>query len=183
MSWRFLRRGVLLLERMRRRQAVQRAGPEPGRQLFGPRARLVASVPRPGSHPDPLLSGYRSGFRPPTRCSAPMRTAAQNDPLAGSDPLKGRAMPTEHSHWLRGRIREARLTVLLNGVRQGEYSGVVDQDITMKLRQGSTRSRSSMRRASADASAQMDLLESEHDPPIAPLAAFQSLPQAPTRQA
>lgn len=83
-------------------------------------------------------------------------------------------MPTDHSHWLRGRVRDARLTVLLNGVRQGEYTGVVDQDITMKLRRGVNSVSFVFAPRRADASAQMDLVESEHNPPISPLVTFQS---------
>lgn len=85
-------------------------------------------------------------------------------------------MPTEHSHWLRGRVRDARLTVLLNGVRQGEYAGVVDQDITMKLRRGVNSVSFVFAPRRADASAQMDLVESEHNPPLPPLVRFQSAP-------
>ena len=85
-------------------------------------------------------------------------------------------MPTDHSHWLRGRVQGARLTVLLNGVREGVYTGVVDRDITMTLRRGINSVSFVYAPSRADASAQMNLLESEHDPPIPPLAAFQSLP-------
>ncbi len=96
------------------------------------------------------------------------------DPLAGSDPLQGRAMPTEHSHWLRGRVQGGRVTVLLNGIRDSEYEGFVDRDITMKLRRGVNTVSFVYTPRSAGAFAQMDLLESEHTPPIAPLASFQS---------
>ncbi len=148
-------------------QSVSRAAPAP------PAVALPPATPSPSS--DPLLSG--SEAVPTDDPLLPHRTPAQADPLAGSDPLQGRAMPTEHSHWLRGRVQEARLLVLLNGVRQGEYAGFVDQDITMKLRRGVNTVSFVYTPHQTDSSAQMDLLESEHDPPIAPLASFQSLPQ------
>ena len=73
-------------------------------------------------------------------------------------------------------MRDARLTVLLNGIRQGEYVGIVDQDITMKLRRGVNSISFVYAPRRADASAQMDLVESEHNPPIPPLVTFQSTP-------
>ena len=138
----------------------------------------VPAAPDSGAQSaDPLLSGAHSGGALPTADPLlPSNSPASSDPLIGSDPLKGRAMPTEHSHWLRGRMRDARLTVLLNGIRAGEYSGVVDQDITMKLRAGINSVTFLYAPRQADSSAQMDLLESEHDPPIPPLVTFQSAP-------
>ena len=127
-----------------------------------PAAPAPAAPDSAAQTPDPLLSGAGA--------------MGSGDPLVPHDPLQGRAMPTEHSHWLRGRIRGARLTVLLNGIRQGEYSGVVDQDITMKLRAGVNSVTFLYAPRQANSSAQMDLLESEHDPPIPPLVTFQSVP-------
>lgn len=114
--------------------------------------------------PDPMRSSSDSGEAPP-------------DPLAaGGDPLKGAVMPTQHSHWLRGRTRGAELTVLLNGVRQGSYQGVVDRDITMKLRSGLNFVTFNYQPKDANSYAQMEIVESEHSPPIAPLATFRSPP-------
>ena len=153
----------------------------PGPNQSGSSYSAPAPVPATDAPPvpaapssDPLLPRSSSTL-PAADPLLPADKPAQTDPLAGSDPLKGRAMPTEHSHWLRGRVRDARLTVLLNGVRDGEYSGFVDRDITMKLRRGVNTVSFVYTPRSAESSAQMDLLESEHDPPIAPLASFQSL--------
>lgn len=155
------------------------SGPDPnqtGSNYSAPAsAPLAATSPAPASPPsdDPLVSGS-SGIST-TDPLLPHDTPAPADPLAGSDPLKGQAMPTEHSHWLRGRVQNARLTVLLNGIREGDYDGLVDRDITMKLRQGINTVSFVYTPQDANSSAQMDLLESEHHPPIAPLASFQSL--------
>jgi len=127
-----------------------------------------SAVPGAGSEtpamPDPLRGSSDPGAAPP-------------DPLAaGGDPLKGPVMPTQHSHWLRGRARGAEVTVLLNGVRQGSYRGVVDRDITMKLRSGLNFVTFNYQPKDANSSAQMEIVESEHSPPIAPLATFRSPP-------
>jgi len=138
-----------------------------------PPAAALSPAPPPASDPLTTGSGTLSADDPLLGHSAP----ASRDPLAGDDPLKGRAMPTDHSHWLRGRVRNAHITVLLNGVREGDYAGVVDQDITMKLRRGINTVSFLYTPQQPDSSAQMELVESEHHPPIAPLASFQSLPQ------
>lgn len=141
-----------------------------------PAAPMAAVSPAPTTpSDDPLVSGS-SGIST-TDPLLPRDTPAQTDPLVGSDPLKGPAMPTEHSHWLRGRVQNARLSVLLNGIREGDYDGLVDRDITMKLRRGINTVVFVYTPQNASSSAQMDLLESEHHPPIAPLASFQSQPQ------
>jgi hypothetical protein len=139
------------------------------------------AAPAPAAQtPDPLLAGdgAMSSSDPLLHGSSQDQTASStsSDPLLQHDPLQGPAMPTEHSHWLRGQVRDARLTVLLNGVRQGAYSGMVDQDITMKLHPGINSVTFLYAPRRADSSAQLDLLESEHDPPIPPLASFQSAP-------
>lgn len=136
----------------------------------------VAAAPPPSN--DPLLSG--GSVIPTSDPLLPHDTPAQADPLAGGDPLKGRTMPTEHSHWLRGSVQDARLTVLLNGIHEGDYDGLVDRDITMKLRRGINTVSFVYTPQNANSSAQMDLLESEHHPPIAPLASFQSRPRPDT---
>ena len=110
---------------------------------------------------DPLLNG--TGDTP-------------RDPLLSSDPLQGPTMPTKHSHWLRGHVRNARLTVLLNSAPLGTYSGPLDKDITMRLRPGLNLITFTYEPTNAAAAAQMEVLESEHNPPIAPLVTFQALP-------
>ena len=85
-------------------------------------------------------------------------------------------MATVHTHWLRGQVHGARLTILLNGIQEGEYFGMVDRDISMKLHPGINTVSFLYTPREQDASAQMSLLESEHDPPIPPLALFQSAP-------
>ena len=102
-----------------------------------------------------------------------------SDPLLSQDPLGGPKMPTDHSHWLRGRLRDAHVTVLFNGVRQGSYFSLVDQDVTMQLRKGVNSVTFEYQPDSPTASAQMEVLESEHDPPIPPLVTFLS-PPAPS---
>lgn len=134
---------------------------------------LTAAPPPAAQASNPLLSGNGPADNP-LLSSFQGNPLTQNNPLAESDPLHGPAMPTDHSHWLRGRVQGARLTVLLNGIRQGEYTGVVDQDITMKLRRGVNSVSFVYAAGRADASARMDLLESEHNPPIPPLVTFQS---------
>ena len=158
------------------------SGPDPnqaGSSASAPAPEPLAAAspaPAPPSSNDPLVSGS-SGI-PTADPLLPADKPIQADPLAGSDPLKGPAMPTEHSHWLRGRVQDARLTVLLNGIREGDYDGLVDRDITMKLRRGINTVSFVYTPQDANSSAQMDLLESEHHPPIAPLASFHSLPPA-----
>ena len=112
----------------------------------------------------------------PMRGSADSAASTPDPLLASGDPLKGPVMPTQHSHWLRGQTRDAAVIVLLNGVRQGSYRGVVDRDITMKLRPGLNFVTFDYQPKSVNSSAQMEIVESEHTPPIAPLATFHSVP-------
>jgi len=98
------------------------------------------------------------------------------DPLAGSDPLKGPKMPTDHSHWLRGQVRGGHVLVALNGIRLGDFSGPVDRDITMRLRAGVNTVAFTFQPGSSPSAATLDVLESEHTPPIPPLATFDAAP-------
>lgn len=153
------------------------SGPPPGSgKVAQPAAppRAAAALP-PAAQTLPLLSGGGSADNP-LLSSPGGNPLTQNNPLASGNPLHGPAMPTDHSHWLRGRVRDARLTVLLNGIRQGEYTGVVDQDITMKLHRGVNSVSFVYAPRRADASAQMDLVEGEHKPPLPPLVRFHSAP-------
>ncbi len=83
-------------------------------------------------------------------------------------------MPTQHSHWLRGSIFNARVTVRVNGLLLGTYSSPQDRDITMKLRPGINTMTLAYTPLTSTASARLFILESEHDPPIPPLATFRS---------
>lgn len=98
------------------------------------------------------------------------------DPLAGGDPLKGLKMPTDHSHWLRGHVRGGHVLVSLNGIRLGDFSGLVDRDITMRLRAGINTVAFTFQPDSMQSAATLDVLESEHTPPIPPLATFDAAP-------
>ena len=117
----------------------------------------------PASPPDALIGGEHAG-------------KTYSDPLLSQDPLGGPKMPTDHSHWLRGRIRNARVTVRLNGIRQGAYSSMVDQDVTMRLRKGINSVTFTYVPDAPNALAQMEVVESEHTPPIPPLVTFLSPP-------
>ena len=146
-------------------EAVQPAAPRP----------LAAAAPAPAAQAaHPLLSENGSADNPLLSSPGGGNPLTQNNPLASGNPLHGPVMPTDHSHWLRGRVRDARLTVRVNGIRQGEYTGVVDQDITMKLRRGVNSVSFVYAPRRADASAQIDLVEGEHNPPLPPLVRFQS---------
>lgn len=147
--------------------------PRPPRQVqAAPVNTPLASAPTgptPSGPPDPLMGS--AGQSDPLLGDA---KPDSSDPLMGHDPLQGRAMPTAHSHWLRGRLRDARVTVLLNGVRHGSFSGVLDQDITMKLRRGVNTVTFIYQPNAAGSAADLEIVESEHHPPIAPLVTFHS---------
>ena len=85
-------------------------------------------------------------------------------------------MPTDHSHWLRGQVRGGQVQVSLNGIRLGDFSGLVDRDITMRLRAGINTVAFTFQPGSPQSSATLDVLESEHTPPIPPLVTFDALP-------
>lgn len=158
------------------------SGPPPG---SGYAASPAAPAPA-AETPDPLRpgdSGTLSTADPLLSSSDSASSGGSRDLLAQPDPLKGRGMPTDHSHWLKGWVRDARLTVRLNGLPIGEYTGLVDKDITMKLRRGINSVSFTYAPLRAGGSARMNLLESEHHPPIAPLAAFQSPAPSPGAEA
>lgn len=100
------------------------------------------------------------------------------DPLAGNDPLNGSKMPTAHSHWLNGVVQNAHVQVSLNGIRLGDFSGFVDRDITMRLRAGINTVAFTYQPNSAQSSATLYVQESEHTPPIPPLATFDVTPNS-----
>jgi len=153
------------------------SGPDPSPPMsYSSPPEVADDAPDPSLPPDPLLSGLHGTTSSDNPLLGPS-SFAPSDPLAGADPLKGRRMPTDHSHWLRGRVQGAKMTVLLNGIPDGEYQGFVDKDITMKLRAGINTVSFVYTPQKSDASARMDVLESEHHPAIAPLATFQSQSQ------
>ena len=121
---------------------------------------LAPSDPLASSDP---LAGDQSGL--PT--SVPI--AADDDPLS-SEPK----MPTDHSHWLHGDISDAQVMVRLDGRPLGTFEGPVDKDITMRLRRGMNTISFTYTPQGSLATARLQVLESEHDPPIPPLATFRN---------
>jgi hypothetical protein len=83
-------------------------------------------------------------------------------------------MPTQHSHWLRGAIAGATVDVSVNHVKVGDFSATIDKDITMRCRKGYNTVTFTYTPFDRSAFADIDVLESEHNPPIAPLATFDS---------
>ena len=131
--------------------------------------------PAPSDQSDPLLND--SARTPPDPLlSAPSQTPA--DPLIGQDPLKDRTIPTEHTHWLRGRIQGAQVIVRLNNIRLGTYSGLTDQDISRKILPGINSVTFQYLPLSSPSMAEMAIFEGEHDPDIRPLATFRSRAEA-----
>ena len=155
-------------------------GPPPQAQAKADDA-FALDAGTPNGPPDPLIGDSRQ---------TPQDPLTRHDPQSGYDPLlrqgsaddqnthRGPAMPTPHSHWLRGRLRDARVTVLLNGIRHGTFSGAVDQDITMEMRQGANTVTFEYHPQGQDSTAEMEIVEGEHHPPIAPLVSFHSTPDA-----
>ena len=116
-----------------------------------------------GGTPDPLVGDAGEQKEDPLM---------RHDPMLANDPMEGRGMPTQHSHWLRGRLRNAQVTVLLNGVWYGSFSGTVDRDITMSLRRGTNTVTFECQPGTGGATGDLEVVESEHQPPISPLATF-----------
>jgi len=164
-----------------------------------PRPSVTASVPTAQTPDaleasDGLLSGtgqdaasatvpFNTPAGPPLTPPADTADALtqSSDPLAGSVP--GQRMPTQHSHWLRGSIFNARVQVCVNGLFLGTFTSPQDRDITMKLRGGINTVTLAYTPLTSTASAHLDILESEHDPPIPPLATFRSPLSSPTPRA
>ncbi len=151
----------------------------PPRAYAPPQPAVVASADTaPASAADPLTASASDSTTPTTDPLIGNSGSRDKDPLAGSDPLKGPKMPTDHSHWLRGQVRDGHVSVSLNGIRLGDFSGFVDRDITMRLRAGINTVAFTYQPQSAQSSAVLDVLESEHTPPIPPLASFLRAPRA-----
>ncbi len=161
-----------------------------------PRPFVIASAPAANDRdaletPDGLLAGAGKGAAEsaalplaPHSLAAPAPPPAYEDAQTQTvDILTGKAvglkMPTVHSHWLKGPIFSARVAVRVNGLLLGTFTSPQDRDITMKLRSGINTVTLAYTPLTSTASAHLDILESEHDPPIAPLATFRSpLPAA-----
>ena len=158
---------------------------------IAPRPILTASAlpvqaPDALETPDGLLAGAGTDAAPGaivplTKPAAltPNTSPDTDDPLAqtpdtpaGTAP--GQKMPTAHSHWLKGGIFNARVMVRVNGLFLGTFTSSQDRDITMKLRGGINMLTLAYTPLTSTASAHLDILESEHDPPIPPLATFRS---------
>jgi hypothetical protein len=99
--------------------------------------------------------------------------AADDRPVTIGDEPSPHAL-TDHSHWLKGSIFNARVTVILDGVKLGDFQSSQDKDITWKLKKGLNTVTFVYTPLVKSASAHLDVLESEHDPPIPPLATFRS---------
>lgn len=109
---------------------------------------------------------------PDALAQSPDSLVQSSDTLAGR--TVGQSMPTLHSHWLVGTIFNARVQVRVNGLFLGTFTSPQDRDITMKLRNGINTLTLAYTPLESTASAHLAVLESEHDPPIPPLATFRS---------
>ncbi|BDI28111.1 hypothetical protein CCAX7_001620 [Capsulimonas corticalis] len=87
--------------------------------------------------------------------------------------LKGH-VTTDHSHWLRGSVTNAHLRIRVNNVQVEDLRGPVDDDISQYCRKGFNTVTFLYEPNGAGASAVVNLLESEHTPPIPPLVTFDS---------
>jgi hypothetical protein len=150
--------------------------------------------------PQPIQKDI-GGYVPPAAATQADITPAANDPLASGDTLapadpmetsqgglptaaplapdddsldSSPKMPTQHSHWLHGSISSAQVAVTLDGAPLGTFNSPVDKDITMRLRSGVNTITFAYTPQGSLAFAQLNVLESEHDPPIPPLAVFRS---------
>ncbi|MCW3058913.1 MAG: hypothetical protein JWQ02_734 [Capsulimonas sp.] len=97
-----------------------------------------------------------------------------DDPFLRQDISTG----TAHSHWLRGTIVNANVEVRLNSARVADFFSNTDKDISRNCRKGLNTVTFIYKPRGTDSSAKLSVLESEHDPPIAPLATFNSLDDA-----
>lgn len=134
----------------------------------------IASDDDPLAGPDPLAAD--------TSTPAPedIPTPEDDDPMIPSGRKMfmdkfGRKMPTYHTHWLRGSIFNASVAVSLNHVPLGAFRAPLDRDITMKVLPGVNTVTFTYTPDTETSSAHLDVLESEHHPPIPPLATFRSL--------
>ncbi len=158
--------------------AADRPVPEAQPHAYAPPhpAASASADAAPSAPNDPLTASASDSTTPTSDPLIGDAGGPTKDPLAGSDPLKGPKMPTDHSHWLRGQVRDGHVLVSLNGIRLGDFPGLVDRDITMRLRAGMNTVAFTFQPVSAQSSATLNVLESEHTPPIPPLATFDAAP-------
>lgn len=147
---------------------------------------IASDVPSAPSAPDPLLGEKSQTLPDPLAVSDPL---AASDPLlgggkqstsasqAGRDPLLQHTKRFPHPQWLRGRMRNARVTVQLNGIYYRSFSGFLDQDISKRLRPGSNLVTFLYTPQSIGSSADLEIVEGDHNPPIAPLVTFHTTAQ------
>jgi hypothetical protein len=139
--------------------------------------------PHPAVNKRPSLkSEAETSLTSGDRLVSPDPNSSYKDPLSAGagesrvDPFvrTTSAMPTEHSHWLRGSIFNARVSVVLNALALGDYVATVNKDITMKCRKGMNTLTIVYTPAGSGSMADIDILESEHNPPLPPLISFKS---------
>ena len=160
--------------------------PGPAHPVVSDSSVSPAQNPLPAQSPEAVNSDPLASSSDPLAGGDPMASTAGQLPSSLSDgntePLSsGPTMPTDHSHWLVGDIMDAKVDVSLNGDPFGEYDAPVDEDITMHLRRGINTVTFSYTPTDSSSSASMQVLESEHTPPIPPLVIFRS-PQVPLGQ-
>lgn len=154
------------------------SGPGQSGRAYSAPMPIAAASPDPASPSnDPLLAGP-SGAIPTDDPLLPHDKPVPADPLAGSDPLKGRGMPTEHSHWLNTEFSEAQVSVLLNGMRLSSSQPPGTEDVTMKLRHGVNTVTVIYAPRSPRSWGSVTLSEGEHERRAIPLAVFRCAPAA-----
>jgi hypothetical protein len=124
--------------------------------------------------PDPLVADDPLSISKDV-FEADVDNSPPRDPLATTDVV----MPTKHTHWLRGSVVDAAVSVSVNNVKLGDFYATVDKDITMRCRKGYNTVTFTYIPIAKTSFAALNVLESEHNPPIAPLATFDSKVDAP----
>jgi hypothetical protein len=117
---------------------------------------------------------YRDTLKDPLLNNTDPGMASKLPALDALGPGDVPRMPTDHSHWLRGGIFNAKVGVYVNNVKLGDFISPVDKDITWHLHKGVNSVTFIYDPMVETASAQLDIVESEHHPDIAPLASFRS---------
>ena len=143
-----------------------------------------------GGTSDPLIGGAGRASHDPligeNSPKGPRMPHLHSQPLSGQDTdvddstllMNGQTMPTRNTHWLGGMVRDARVTVLLNGIRAGDFAGLVVRDITPRLRPGINTVTFVYQPNSPHSYARISVQEGEHTPAIPPLATFDAAPTA-----
>ncbi len=153
----------------------------------------VFSTPPPPAPTDPLIAGtdpLTGGGDPLTSHSNAAVSYSHNPLTADVDPqgyaldkmpnaardalLSSPRMSTGHSHWATGQVFNATVTVTVNNVRLGVFNYPFDRDITSRCHPGVNQVTFEYKPKTNTSSAHVNILESEHSPPIAPLVVFNS---------